>query len=55
MYSVFLDKPSVITANTSQNVYETITIDDNVPAGIPIDPLTSCTEYGGLHKLYFII
>lgn len=37
MYSVFSDKPPAITTGTSQNVYETIIIDDDVPPGIPID------------------
>jgi len=45
MYPVFLDKPPVTTTVASQNVYETITIDDNVPPGIPIDAQTSCSKY----------
>lgn len=36
MYPVFSDKPPEITG-TSQNIYETIIIDDDVPPGIPID------------------
>jgi len=52
---VFLDKPPVITTATSENACETLTIDKDIPPGIPIDPLTSCSKYGVLPKLYFII
>lgn len=45
MYPVFLDKPPVMTTVTSQTVYETITIDDDVPPGIPVDAQTSCSKY----------
>jgi len=48
MYPVFLDKPLATTTVTSQTVCETITIDDDVPPGIPIDAQTSCSKYGVL-------
>jgi len=54
MYPVFLDKPPVVKTVTPQNVYETITIDDDdVSPGIPIHAQTSCSKYGVLNKLYF--
>ncbi|XP_003241938.1 uncharacterized protein LOC100572587 [Acyrthosiphon pisum] len=43
--TLFKNKPPVTTTVTSQNVYETITIDEDVPPGIPVDARTSCSKY----------
>ena len=55
MYPVFLDRVPVVISVPSQNVNETIIIDDDVPPGIPINALTSRTKYGVCYINYILL